>query len=138
MKQENRNQRTIKWPILSLVGTLVAYAVGGCGPSREERLLQHKLDYTRNILKTIQAGIEVYRQNRGVYPDSLDNNVLRRLLPPSYRGELKDIFSPTEAPFVYDGRTSYSVGPNMIDDGGQPYDSETKSGDILPSRWKTE
>lgn len=72
--------------------------------------------------------LAAYRAERGAYPEALDE------LSPDYLTEIPlDPF--LDEPFHYErtatGYRLYSVGDNMIDDGGRTYSSEPYGDDIL-------
>ncbi len=69
-----------------------------------------------NRLTQIAMNLAAYKAEHGVFP-----NRLEQLLPDYFREVPMDLFS--EKPLIYSahdgGYTLYSVGPNMVDDGGK-------------------
>jgi hypothetical protein len=81
----------------------------------------------KNRLTRTALGLAAYKADHGGYPASLD-----ALVPSCLAAVPNDVFS--EKPVIYAptqvGYTLYSVGPNMIDDGGK---SQKPGDDIVAS-----
>lgn len=72
---------------------------------------------TDRRLMVLELLLQDYRDEKGIYPESLDE-----VVTPSYREIASDPFSKNGAPFLYrieDGNfLLYSLGENGVDDGG--------------------
>jgi len=101
-------------------------------PATEAILAQEAATHTEVRGIMLSAAVELYRSENDTYPESLAD------LVPDYVPELpEDPFSGQ--PFEYAQTPSsyllYSVGPDMLDDGGSPLDGSgsfpERQGDIL-------
>jgi hypothetical protein len=73
---------------------------------------------TDRRLMVLELLLQNYHDDKGIYPESLDE-----VVAPSYREIASDPFSKNGAPFIYrieDGNfLLYSLGDNGVDDGGE-------------------
>jgi hypothetical protein len=79
-------------------------------------------------LSRLGFALAAYHADHGAFPESLG-----ALVPENLSAAPLDPY--TDLPFVYerndDGYRLYSVGENMLDDGGRTFDSEPRGDDIL-------
>jgi hypothetical protein len=97
-------------------------------PSHDMAIVAQTRSLARLDLSRLAFALAACRAESGSYPDTLDTVV------PEHLAEMPlDPF--VDRPFHYErsaeGFRLYSVGDNMIDDGGRTFDSEPRGDDIL-------
>ena len=73
------------------------------------------------------VALYIYRARNGRFPETLDD-----LVPDFISAVPRDPFDgqPMKLKRTEHGLIVYSIGPDMIDNGGAPFDPRSKTGDI--------